>query len=61
MEKNLRGGHRANPAIPGDPLGENLGLTGGGKIWSHMYSETGALEMVCAGGCRLLWLPRLLL
>ena len=27
----------------------------------YMYSETGALEMVCAGGCRLVWLPRPLL
>lgn len=21
--------------------------------YTHMYSDTGALEMVCAGGCRL--------
>lgn len=27
----------------------------------YMYSETGALEMVWAGGCRLVWLPRPLL
>lgn len=27
----------------------------------YMYSETGALEMVWAGGCRLVWLPSPLL
>lgn len=36
----------------------------GGATWGampYMYSETGALEMVWAGGCRLVWLPRPLL
>lgn len=42
--------------LGGTPKGQRLGGRG-----SYMYSETGALEMVCAGGCRLLWLPRLLL
>lgn len=29
--------------------------------FTHMYSDIGALETAGAGGCRLLWLPMLLL
>lgn len=32
-----------------------------GGVRSYMYFETGALEMVWAGGCRLVWLFRSLL
>ena len=48
--------------LPADPArcvgggtGEALGAL------PYMYSETGALEIVWAGGCRLVWLPRPLL